>query len=202
MGFTEIAGIGSGQFKTVPVLDIDGYWIAGSLEIAECVERVGSQATSLFPTDPEHRHARFVDHWVTTSLHPQIFRMIVHDIWQGLRAADQPYFRISREARLGCSLEDAHAARDALLPRFRDSLAPARLTLQHTAFLAGESPAYVDYLLFGALQWARIASDFTLLQADDPLHAWFDRIHRAVGSPDGDVSADYAAGSDARFGLR
>ena len=104
-----------------------------------------------------------------------MFRMVVRDVWSRLRPADQAYFRSTRELRLGMSLEDAHAQREARLAPFRASLEPARLTVQRAPFLAGNGPAYVDYILFGALQWARVASTYAMLAADDPLNAWFER---------------------------
>ncbi len=181
VGFTEIAGIGNGQFKTVPVLDYDGHWLSGSAEIAAFLEQQVPGAPTLFPADPERRYARFIDDWVTTSVQAQIFRMIVRDVWQGLRVGDQAYFRASREQRLGSSLEDVHATRDTRLTPFRASLEPARSALKRAPYLAGDTPAFVDYVLFGALQWARLASDYNLLQAEDPLCAWFDRLAARSG---------------------
>ena len=37
-------------------------------------------------------------------------------------------------------------------------------------------PAYPDYTLMGAFMWARIVSPFELLAADDPVHAWRERM--------------------------
>jgi glutathione S-transferase len=48
--------------------------------------------------------------------------------------------------------------------------------LKEQPFLCGEHPAYPDYCLAGALLWARIASPLTLLEADDPIHAWRERM--------------------------
>jgi glutathione S-transferase len=62
------------------------------------------------------------------------------------------------------------------LPAFRESLTPLRRTLQRQQFLAGTAPAYPDYIVFGAFQWARAISDFELLAADDPIAAWRGRL--------------------------
>jgi glutathione S-transferase len=51
-----------------------------------------------------------------------------------------------------------------------------RRTLERQKFVAGDAPAYADYLVFGALQWARAISDFELLAADDPIAAWRGRL--------------------------
>lgn len=175
VGFTEISAIGTGEFKTVPVLHDGAQWIGGSFAIAEHAERCAPDAPSLFVHDPERMHARFIDDWVTTQLQPQMFRMLVWDIWTRLRPDDQAYFRATREQRLGSTLEQAHAQREAKLAPFRASLEPARKAVQRAPFLAGHGPAYVDYVLFGALQWARVASPYAMLDADDALTAWFER---------------------------
>jgi glutathione S-transferase len=35
---------------------------------------------------------------------------------------------------------------------------------------------YPDYIVFSVLQWARIISDYELLDTDDPLWHWRERI--------------------------
>ena len=52
---------------------------------------------------------------------------------------------------------------------------PLRQVLSTRAWLSGESPAYADYLVFGAFQWARVASRFSLLTHEDPIAVWFER---------------------------
>ena len=45
-----------------------------------------------------------------------------------------------------------------------------------TPRVAGDAPAYADYIVFGAFLWARGVSGFRLLEADDPVHAWRERM--------------------------
>jgi glutathione S-transferase len=76
------------------------------------------------------------------------------------------------------------AGREARLEGFRKSLQPLRMTLQDAAFLGGAQSLYADYLVFGALQWARVISPFRVLEADDPVYAWFGRcldLHGGLG---------------------
>ena len=42
--------------------------------------------------------------------------------------------------------------------------------------LGGETPSYADYVVFGSLQWPRCASRFELLEADDPIAEWRERM--------------------------
>jgi len=68
------------------------------------------------------------------------------------------------------------ADRGAKLPAFRASLDPLRRTVERQPFVSGDAPAYADYIVFGAFQWARAISDFEVLAADDPVRAWRGRM--------------------------
>ena len=48
--------------------------------------------------------------------------------------------------------------------------------LRDQPFLAGHHPAYPDYALAGAFLWARTVSLLTLLEPDDPIYAWRERM--------------------------
>ena len=122
-----------------------------------------------------------MQNWTETVLQPAIIGFAVFDIWRHIGPADQAYFRRSREERLGKTLEAVVADRAARLPAFRESLAPLRRTVERQKFLAGEAPAYADYIVFGAFQWGRAISDFELLAADDPVAAWRGRMLDAFG---------------------
>ena len=64
-------------------------------------------------------------------------------------------------------------------------LAPLRSSLKVTGFLGGEAPNYADYIVFGALQWARCSSPKVLLQAEDPVTQWFEKLlalHDGLGA--------------------
>ena len=67
-------------------------------------------------------------------------------------------------------------AREKGLAAFRAALEPARRVLQEQKFLAGDAPAYPDYILFGTFLWPRTISPLELLEQDDPVHAWRERM--------------------------
>ena len=124
---------------------------------------------------------RMLNWWGDTVVLGGIFPMIAADIHGHLRPADQVYFRKTREARLGKTLEQAAANRDEAVEAFRQSLTPMRLTLKTQAYLGGASPNYADYIAFGPFQWARAISPFKLLKEDDPVYAWRERLLDAFG---------------------
>src|SRR3546814_18323418 len=98
------------------------------------------------------------------------------DIHAHLDPEDQAYFRESREARFGKPLEEAQGDREANRAALRATLAPLRRLLREQPWVAGASPAYGDYIVFGAFQWARCISPFPLLDPDDPVYGWRERM--------------------------
>jgi glutathione S-transferase len=120
--------------------------------------------------------ARFVQNWTETVLQAGLIRLVVLDIYRHCRREDQAYFRQSREERFGASLEDVVRDREASLLAFRASLDPLRRTVERQDFLCGSAPAYADYIVFGAFQWARTISDFEVLANEDPIRNWRSRM--------------------------
>ena len=107
---------------------------------------------------------------------PGIARLIVADLFGIIAEKDRAYFRSSREQRFGKSLEDVQSGRDIAVAAFRQSLVPVRRTLDGQSFLGGAAPTYADYIVLGNFQWARASSAFELLEPDDPVFAWRERM--------------------------
>jgi len=184
VSFVDIANIGDGTFKTVPVLDDNGVWVNDSFAIAQYLEKTYPQAPSLFGSQDGENYARFVLTWANNTLHFAIASMVIVDIHDLLNPKDQEYFRRSREKRFGKTLEQVQQGREDRLEEFRARLTPARMMLKSQPFLGGAAPNYTDYILFGTLQWARVSSSFQLLEPIDPIHHWFERcldLHGAIG---------------------
>jgi glutathione S-transferase len=174
--FTEKDKLPAPNDGRVPVI-IDGARVVhDSSAIAEYLEETYSDRPSLFPGAAARGLTKFIQNWTETVLQVGLVRLVVLDIWKHIGRADQEYFRQSRESRFGATLEAVVADREARLPAFRSSLDPLRRTVERQPYLCGEAPAYADYIVFGAFQWARAISDFPLLAADDPVHAWRGRM--------------------------
>jgi glutathione S-transferase len=174
--FTEKEALAPAEGKTVPTMCDNGRWIVDSWAIAEHLDDAYPDRPSLFGGAAGRALARFYNEWAPMVLHGAIIRLILADIHAILAPKDQGYFREHREARFGTTLEAFVADREQRLPDFRKSLAPLRATLQAQPFLGGETPLYPDYIVFGAFQWARCSSPFELLQPDDPVASWRDRL--------------------------
>ena len=171
--FTEKEAISfSGQGR-VPVLIDAENTISDSWEIAKYLETEYPDTPSL---KLDHGEVLFIKFWVETVLHPELLQLVVMDIYNNLAQKDQNYFRESREKLLGKALEEIVINRDERLPRFQKLLNPLRTTLKKQAFVAGETPGFSDYIVFGAFQWARCISEFSLLNADDSVYAWREKM--------------------------
>jgi glutathione S-transferase len=174
--FTEKDRLPQPNDGRVPVIVDGGKVVHDSSAIADYLDERYPDRPSLFHGGATRGLTKFVQNWTETVLQVGLVRMVVLDIWQHVGPADQAYFRESRETRFGATLEEVVKDRAARLPAFRASLDPLRRTVERQDFVCGSAPAYADYVVFGAFQWARSISDFELLAADDAIHSWRGRM--------------------------
>src|SRR5665213_87092 len=168
--FTDKDAIAPHRSEKVPVL-IDGESsVADSSAIANHLEHRYPDRPSLFGGEGGRAMGRMMNWWGDIAVVGGMFPLIVADIPGHLKPVDAAYFRKTREARFGKTLEEVAAARDKSVEAFRRALDPMRLTLKTQAFLGGDTPNYADYIMFGAFQWARVVSPFRLLAEEDPVY--------------------------------
>jgi glutathione S-transferase len=173
--FTDKETIAFSGSKTVPVL-MDGERIlSDSWTIAQYLDHRYPQP-SLLGGPLGEAHALFIRLWSESTLHPLILRLILPDLYARLHPKDRDYFRSSREARFGRPLEEMASDPATGLPAFRAALAPVRSVVKSQPYLGGMRPSFADYIVFGALQWARAMSPLELLEKGDAVHAWRDRL--------------------------
>ncbi len=173
--FTEKDRLPQPSQGMVPVL-VDGDIVVNdSWRILQYLEE-RYPAKPLFGNDAAVGTALFIKFWSERVIQPLIARIVLRDVWARLAEKDKAYFRDSREKRFEKPLEEVVQDRDQIVLRLREALEPARATVQQQPFVSGATPAAADYILFGAFQWARCASDFELLAADDPLIVWRNRM--------------------------
>jgi glutathione S-transferase len=173
--FTEKAAIAASGQGLVPVLVDGDRWVADSWNIATYLEDTYPHAPSLFGGDTGRNLTRHYSS-MADGLVSAIFPFIALDIFDRVAEEDRDYFRTTREKRIGMTLEDFVADRQAKLPAFRANLTPLRRTLMAQPFLAGDQPLYADYAVFGPFQWARCISPFALFEQGDPIRLWRDRL--------------------------
>lgn len=165
----------SGQEK-VPVLKDGDTVVSDSWNIACYLEDTYPDRPSLFGGSIGRGVARVVNAAADSQLIPAMARLILGDVFATVDPADREYFRRTREPRFGATIEAIAAGRDAQRQPWLNALGPFRLTLREQPFLSGDKPAYADYILFGTFQWARCTSSYPLLERDDPVHAWREKM--------------------------
>ncbi|SFM86025.1 glutathione S-transferase [Bradyrhizobium sp. Rc3b] len=175
--FTEKGALSPHGSEKVPVLLHDDRPVVDSWTIATYLEDNFPDRPSLFGGEGGCAMARMINAFGDIAVVGGIFPLIVADIPKNLAEIDAAYFRKSREARFGGkSLEAVMASRDTGVVAFRKSLEVMRQTLKKQPFIGGAAPNYADYVVFGGFQWARVVSPFKLLETDDPVYAWREKL--------------------------
>ncbi len=176
--FTDKQVIAFANTKQVPVLVDFGEVVSDSWAIAKYLDDNYYAERPLLMGGG----TRFVNQWVDTQLHPVLVRLVLKDIYDHVHPDDREYFRTTREQRFGMTIEAVHAERPKHEQEFKRILGFLREMLRAQPFVCGKSPAYADYIVFGAFQWARSISPFVLLDKADPIAEWRDRMCRLYGS--------------------
>jgi glutathione S-transferase len=165
--------------ELTPILEDGDRVVHDSWTIACHLEDRFPDRPSLFGGEIGRGTARLVNLWSDTVLHPPVRRLILADFIWCLDPGDRGYFRRSREAQYGASLEEASADRESPLLAFTEACRPLARTLDEQPFLAGGVPAYVDYVVFSVFQWARIGTPQDILGTGNQhaaLPAWQARM--------------------------
>ncbi|HEY1932955.1 MAG TPA: glutathione S-transferase N-terminal domain-containing protein [Acetobacteraceae bacterium] len=179
----------------VPIIEDDGKVVHDSWAIACHLEDRFPDRPSLFGGDAGRGAARLVNIWSDMTVASRMRRQIYGDFVRVIDPADRAYFRHSRETMLGTTLEDYSADRDEHLPALFEACAPLQRMLSEHPYLAGTSPAYVDYVVFSVFQWARVGSPRDVLAntaSMDAVRAWRERMVALYGGL-GDRFALYPA---------
>jgi len=182
--FTAIPALEDGFSKTVPILRDGDLLITDSFDIALYLEEAYPDRPTLFGGEGGKTLSRFVERFSQSTIHPAVTAIALSNIHDMLADEDQRYFRRSREAFLGRTLEEVRTGREAAITTFASKLEPLRQMLRYQSFLGGEAPLFADYILFGALQWMRITAGVDVFDSEDPVSDWFERcldLHQGIG---------------------
>lgn len=165
----------SGQGK-VPVL-VDGETtVVESFDIACYLDDNYADRPALFGNEIARGEARMINHWTNSVVHAALQPLVIDDIYQHLADEDRDYFLETRSARFDRSFAEVQANRNSDVLVARKALTPLRMTLAEQPFLSGGAPAFADYIVFGAFQWVRSISPFKVLEDDDLVRQWRDRL--------------------------
>ncbi|WP_456269518.1 glutathione S-transferase N-terminal domain-containing protein [Kushneria sp. AK178] len=173
--FTDKQAIAFSDQEKVPVIvDEDDEVVTDSFDIMVWLDEK-YPGPALMGDDMARSRARFIKHWSETVLAPSLMKIAILDVFSILDPKDQPYFRESREARFGMTLE-AFQDTEQGLEMLEKALPPLRAQLDGSDFIDGDHPGAADYLVFGMFMLAYVVHDGTLLKADDPVAQWHERM--------------------------
>lgn len=181
IGLTDIPNILGGRYKSVPVMLHNGVELADSWLIADHLDGAFPKAPRLFGCPAERAVVRFFDSWISTQILAKLLNIYALDIHDSALSYDRAYFRQSREARLGRTLEEYVSNRVDVLGALRTALDPMRKTLAEQAFIGGSEPNYADFIAIGVIIWVTGFGSIPLFAAGDPLLSWVDRCRDLFG---------------------
>jgi glutathione S-transferase len=168
----------------LPVLSDNGRKVEGTWEIADHLDKAYPDRPALMRTPEARSMARFMGSWADNVLVPGLMRVVLPDFLQRLHVKDREYYRQSREAWVGATVEQMRAKRTTYMADLCCSLAPLRSAMSVQTFLGGDAPSYADYVPYTAFVWAWFASEQPVLAEDDPLQNWLARMQdRFEGLP-------------------
>ncbi len=173
---SDKAAIAFSNQGKVPIIRHGDVVVSDSWNIAAYLETTFPAAPSLFGGAAGQAVCRFVNAVADRQLMAAIAPAVALSIVQMQDAGDAAHLRAGFEKAFGKTLEELEAGREGALKAFRRALDPLRATLRGQAFLGGEAPLYADYIVMAPLQWVRIGDARPVLEADDALHSWFERM--------------------------
>ncbi|MBV9066944.1 MAG: glutathione S-transferase N-terminal domain-containing protein [Methylobacteriaceae bacterium] len=170
--FTDKDVIARYGTERVPII-LDGETsVHDSWHIAEHLEAAYPDRPTLFGGQAGKGLARVVSDWTDLVLHPLILKWKVGDIYAAIHEKDRAYFRGTREARFGKSLDDLIAESPHARKLFQQALIPLSATLEKQRFLSGGVPYYADYIVCAAFQWISAISPNQAANASGAIERW------------------------------
>lgn len=174
ISFTQMNALPEPSEGKVPVLVDDGEVVCDSWNIALFLDDKYAN-NPLFEGDESRSQSFFIKVWME-SLQYLVSRMGVLDFYSLQGEAEKQYFRTSRERRYGMTLEEWGGNSELYRDELSKRLEPLRQAVAVRPFLGGEAPNFSDHIVFGTFQWLRCAARTPLLEKEDVLYQYRDRL--------------------------
>ncbi len=126
-------------------------------------------------TAAERAAADFYQAWLGANLFSALGPMMFVRVHAAAHEADKAYFRKTREARFGKTLEEV-AATSGLKDRIETALQTLSAPLVRHKFLGGDAPNISDYTVFSPFMWQRCVTSETLYETPQAVAAWQERM--------------------------
>ncbi len=174
VGFSDKSRYPDPDYGRVPVVMDGEEMIKDSSVIAAWLDKTFSD-NPLLATSGEAASAEFYKAWVFSALFPPMGYLLAPRIFALAAEEDKPYFRATREERFGATIEEI-AATSGHKEKISEALSMLSAPLARCRFLGGETPNLCDYIVMGALMWARLSTPEDLFEAPQPVGAWMERM--------------------------
>ncbi|MBU2531511.1 MAG: glutathione S-transferase N-terminal domain-containing protein [Alphaproteobacteria bacterium] len=174
--FSEKDRIEASGSTRVPVILDQGRAIAESWDIADYLDKAYPEAPPLMAGTAARARAKFIESWCNATVFPTMRAIAVPSVFEIIADKDKAYFRESREKMLGSKLEELSKDPAAETAAMNKALKPAADALTEADFLAGTSPDYADYVLFGTIMWPYVVCRENPLDMSSPIGEWFERM--------------------------
>ena len=175
VSFRDRSPIAFSNQERIPVLVDGDHWTNDSWHIACYLEDAYPDRPTLFGNDMGRAEALFINAWTLQIQNPGLINIVLWDVFQSVDPEDRDWWREDRETRCG-KLEPFKEAKEGKLGPWRQSLEPLRVTLAEQPYLGGDAPAYADYIVFGTFQFARCVGQYDVIESDDPIRDWCERL--------------------------
>jgi len=174
--FTEKDKFAFSEQPLLPVITDGDKTVSDSWAIAEYLEANYADKPSLFANDEAKEKAESFHQWVSTVLSKHIPGILILDLYNVIAEQDKEYFRSSREARIGKTLEEFAATPEKHIQGLQAELDYVRELLATQNYLGGEQPDYRDICLLGTFLWIATSGTTEFLAKDDLVYAWYQRV--------------------------
>lgn len=172
--FTEKHNYPDQDHGKLPILKDGDQLICDSANIiAHLEEKHASNA--LTATQAERAACDFYTAWLGASLFPALGPMLFVRVCAAAHDGDKDYFRTTREARFGKTLEE-FAMTPGLKEKTEAALQVLAAPLARHKFLGGEAPNLSDYIVFSPFMWQYTLTSETLYDAPQAVDAWRERM--------------------------
>lgn len=160
-------------YGLVPVLVDNDEMVKDSGAIVQWLDRKYSQ-NPLVASKAERAAADFYSAWLAATVNPALRPYLTLRIHNAVADVDRQYFRSSREARFGVTLEE-------LASKFRPEAVEAALgvlagPLSNHRYLGGAAPNLCDYLVMGPFMWQRAVTTADFYKTPEPVAHWRERM--------------------------
>jgi len=160
----------------IPVIRDGDTWVGDSWRIVRYLDDRYPERPPLMDGAAGEAHARLSLAICGSNVFPCVIPVAIFQAYRILDDASKPYFRETREAMFGKTLEALHADEASGKAGLAAGLKPFEEVLTECDYVGGDTPSYADYALFGILKWADIVSAYAPLDPDSAVGAWFARV--------------------------